>query len=539
MIKHLKYLILAVVLLFSVCSPALADNTAQTLRVGIYFGSSALEKAELKASGGFYMGYSGGRSFTAVYPTDFAEISVVQNTAALLGGAASDGGAFHVVYFACSQPSEISAHLETLNANKIEGFAAYANSGIYVLGGSFKSQNDALWAAENLPVKGSVYHASAQSLRAVSPSSGKTVFMFDDSQSALEICAKDYQNADSTVGIAGANSGTYRGGIELKSSGSAISAVNIVPLEGYLYGVISREMSPSWHIEALKAQTVCARTFAYSRINYHSKYGFDVCSSTCCQAYSGTEREDANVYNAVNGTNGEVMTYGGKPIQAVYSSSMGSSTESAEYVWGSAVPYLVSVENPYEKTAEIYNGKWEKTLTLARATEIMNAKNYNIGTVTAVEALEYSPAGRVIKLRVKGTDGEKIFEREACRSIFSEATLSQKYTVSAGGTTTYPSLTVTNGSATNQKPLNTLFVMSGSGAAAQAASEVFVSDGKTTKSYAASAAAGDANTLVFSGEGWGHGVGLSQYGAKGMAEAGFDYRSILTHFYTGVNIERL
>ena len=97
------------------------------------------------------------------------------------------------------------------------------------------------------------------------------------------------------------------------------------------------------------------------------------------------------------------MFYHDQLVQAVYSSSMGSSTENVKNVWGSSFPYLVSVENPYEDTENIYNGKWTKTLTKARATEIMKSRGYEIGDVVEIKALQYTDAGRVLKLLVKGT----------------------------------------------------------------------------------------------------------------------------------------
>ena len=199
---------------------------------------------------------------------------------------------------------------------------------------------------------------------------------------------------------------------------------------------------------------------------------------------------------------------------------------------------MVSVDNPYEDTENIYNGKWSKTLTAARATEIMKSKGYDVGTVTDISALKYTPAGSVLRLRVSGTGGEKVFEREACRSIFSEATYSQKYTVTRGGTTSYPSVCVTDGTADAQKAINGVSVLSANGIAALSGGAVTATDGNTSKTYSATLSGGDANSFVFSGEGWGHGVGMSQYGAKGMAEAGFSYKDILTHFYTGVTLQK-
>ena len=140
--------------------------------------------------------------------------------------------------------------------------------------------------------------------------------------------------------------------------------------------------------------------------------------------------------------------------------------------------------------------------------------------------------GRVIKLLVKGSAGEKIFERESCRTAFSEATLSQLYTVSGGGEETYPVVSVLSSGGKTAVEAKDMAVISGEGKSSVGKS-FYVRGSGDSKSYAA-VKSGD--SFVFSGMGWGHGVGMSQYGAKGMAEAGFDYKAILTHYFKGTEV---
>ncbi len=361
----------------------------------------------------------------------------------------------------------------------------------------------------------------------LNPLTGETIYTAE----GVGIMPRYELEEDNRLKITAKASGNYRGGFDFTIfSGENITAVNVVPLDGYLYGVISREMSPSWHKEALKAQAVCARNFALSKLNRHRELGFDLCNTVCCQAYSGIDYEAEGSYAPVDETSGEVLLYEEELVQAVYSSSMGECTENVKNVWGSNFPYLVSVSNEYEDTENVYNGVWEKTLTRERATEIMNSKGYDIGEVTDITALEYTDAKRVLKLKVTGTKGSKIFERESCRTIFAEATLSQMYTVSGGGKMTYPSV----------------YVLSADGKTILSAEDVrILGEGKVTAFYATDGKSvtlydgtKSSESFVFSGQGWGHGVGMSQYGAKGMAEAGFDYEEILTHYYTGTNLER-
>lgn len=508
----------AALILFTV--PASAAEYPELLRVGIYYSSSAVGSLNLKSESGFSLGTLSDRSFSEQF--------TLQSTALTAQSCASGGGFWCGSFGSFGSFSEANAKCIELSASGIYAYPAYVSDEIRVVCGPFSDENSAADGGAT------AFLLSGSAIR-LNNSDQKTVFVFDSSKTCLGI----YPAGGKAVTIDGAAGGAYRGGFELKASDSTkLALTNLVPTEEYLYGVVSREMSPSWNIEALKAQAVCARNFALGRINYHSKYGFDVCRTTCCQAYSGMSAENDSVRRAVDKTRGELLLYNGEPIQAVYSSSMGSCTESVENVWGTPFPYLVSVDNPYEDTENIYNGKWTKTLTRSRATEIMNSRGYSIGEVLDIQAVEYTAAGRVLKLKVIGTNGEKTFEREACRSIFSEVTYSQKYTVTRGGTAAYPSVFCFDGSSSAQKTLNTVSVLSSSGITTLGVS-CCATDGSVSKSYVSSTSSAESDSFVFDGEGWGHGVGMSQYGAKGMADAGFKYSDILTHFYTGTYLEKV
>lgn len=503
-----------------------AAEYTDTIRVGIYYGSGAVDSLVAESSDGFVVGCYNGRELTPFFKASTSLATILPNQ-----------NMWHVVYAENLDFSTAQAQAETLRNSGIDGFVAYSELGTHVWIGCFSSQEEAQTMAASLGLGGGVVQAKSNSVK-MSDENGKIVFLMNDQSAELGIIASDYKNTAKTVTISGAAKGSYRGGFALKTDGAKMTVVNVVPVEKYLYGVVSREMSSSWHVEALKTQAVAARNFALGRLNYHKQYGFDVCRTTCCQAYSGISAEGENVYTAVDETSGELLMYNGELCQTVYSSSMGSETESVENVWGSKFPYLVSVENPYEDTENIHNGKWTKKLSVARATEIMENRGYDIGTVLNITALEYTPAGRVLKLKVQGTSGEKIFERETCRTIFSEATYSQKYTVSKGGVTTYPQIAVTNGKTNAVTQINA-FVISSDNVTSQPTKVVYATNGDTVKKYEATSTEGKTDEFVFTGEGWGHGVGMSQYGAKGMAEAGFSYDEILKHYYTGTEIVKV
>lgn len=510
-----------------------AAEYADTLRVGIYYGSGAESLLTVQSEVGFLAGMVSDRTFTKALEVSAKNITIDADLEA-------NTSAYHVIYSSHGTPEEALAALTELKTSDPDAFMGFINSAYCVMGGKYKNLNDAQWAAENLTVKGTAYGTSEKAVRITDSSSSKILFVADDEKYGLGVYSADLENTDALLNISGSAKGSYRGGFEFKRlSGTSLTAVNIVPVEAYLYSVVCREMSPSWNVEALKAQAVCARNFALGRINYHKSYGFDVCRTVCCQAYSQEADQSENVHTAVDETRGELLFYEDQLVQAVYSSSMGAYTESVENVWGSKFPYLVSVENPYEDTENIYNGKWTKTLTKDRATEIMKTKGYDIGEVLDITVTERTPSGGVLKLTVKGTNGSKTFERESCRSIFSEATYSQRYTVAKGGLTVKPVVYIAG---SESKPsavtLGTVSVLTGDKKTVSLSDSCTATSGKEKKSYKTTATQGDKNTYTFSGEGWGHGVGMSQYGAKGMADAGFGYEDILTHYYTGTHIEK-
>lgn len=332
----------------------------------------------------------------------------------------------------------------------------------------------------------------------------------------------------------------YRGGLDFKTVNGKNVITNVVFMNNYLYGVISREMSPSWPKEALKAQAVCARNYAANNLGKHSEYGFDLCSSVCCQAYSGIRYETDKSYAPVDETSNQVLTYDGQLAQLYYCSSSGTRTEDVKNVWGNSIPYLVSVDNSYEDTSNIPNGIWTGSITCDEATTIMRNKGYNVGQVTDIKVTEYSENGRVMKMDVTGTNGTKTFEREGCRTIFNTVTKSQEFTVHGNGDAAQnvPTIRSTDGNSSSDKKINEVVILSASGRSTLNALNLFATNGVYQQNYQITESPATANTgFIFEGTGWGHSVGMSQYGAKGMAEIGYDYIDILLHYFPGTNLE--
>lgn len=273
----------------------------------------------------------------------------------------------------------------------------------------------------------------------------------------------------------------YRGYIAiLKRTG--LTVVNYVLVEDYLYGVVPKEMPPSWNVEALRAQSVAARTFALKNRKRHSAEGFDLCSTSHCQVYEGMLAEMRTTTEAVDSTRGEVLFYKGAIMDALFHTDSGGMTESSEYVWGSPVPYLRAVTEVQMQTQP-----WNRTISMSEFAQKLEKNGRAIGTLKEVRlspltvgkgSSDRSPSGRVRSAEFVGTKGRITLSGNELRSTFS-----------------LPS---------------TLFS---------------IRVGKTD--------------INFSGYGSGHGLGLSQWGAKAFADKGKSYKDILFHYYTDVTLEKL
>ncbi len=321
----------------------------------------------------------------------------------------------------------------------------------------------------------------------------------------------------------------YRGSVIItNASASAINIINVLPMEEYLYGVIGGEMPFSWHTEALKAQAVCARGFAVSNFNKHASLGFNVCATTNCQVYSGVSGETPSVTEAVDATAGQIVTYEGKTAETLFYSASGGHSANVKNVWGSSIPYLSGVEDPYE-SEDAPRHSWSATLTLDEISQILLDRGDNIGTVTSLTA-KTDETGRTYELTAEGTDGSVTLTRQNTYSPFySKGVLSQKYTIVPVGESTREVYAI------SKSPISALsskYAINSRGVIADISSGFAIISASGTDYYTT----GEVTAYTFQGGGWGHGVGMSQYGAKGMAENGFTYDAILSHYYPGTEL---
>ncbi len=325
------------------------------------------------------------------------------------------------------------------------------------------------------------------------------------------------------------NGKPYRGTIEVyRLPGSDITVVNEVKLDEYLYGVVPREMYSGSHIEALKAQAVAARTYAVRNAGKFSNLNFNLSSGTSCQAYEGYSIETTQARKAVNETSDEIVTYNGQPAATYYFSSSGGRTADVRNVWGgNDYPYLVSVEDVFEDGNSIYYN-WEAEYTAKELADELKSKSIDVGQISSISVDRVSESGRVVKLSVTGSRGNKTFTNSSCRT-FLRSLYSQMYTVS----------TDADVKATSAEGSSIKIVLSGK-RTITSMGKSSIGDGSITVMGAGGKnrkVSGTATKYIFKGRGWGHGVGMSQEGARGMAKAGYGYRDILMHYYPGTDVE--
>ena len=336
----------------------------------------------------------------------------------------------------------------------------------------------------------------------------------------------------------------YPGGFEYRCNGNGtLTVINVVDLEDYVKGVVPYEMDKDWPLAALEAQAVCARTYAAK--TRHPSLGFDVCAGTDCQVYYGRNRATDLTDEAVDNTAGEMIYYDGKPADTlVYCASNGGATEDAANVWNSDIPYLVGKKDPYEAKTAIPNYSWSVTYTAEELTWILEQKGYNIGTVENVYVSEFTPMGNVGKVTFEGSRGSVTVKGETCRTVFYSSTYnksvkSQRFTINGAGAASGG--IYINDSGTSIASLNGASVLSGSGKTTKldGSASVLSSAGTSelTGSGGTASAASQSGTFTITGTGSGHNLGMSQYGAKAMAELGYTYDEILEFYYTDITIK--
>ncbi|MTI79759.1 MAG: SpoIID/LytB domain-containing protein [Firmicutes bacterium] len=279
----------------------------------------------------------------------------------------------------------------------------------------------------------------------------------------------------------------YRGDFDFRLDEKGITIINDLPFEEYLYGIVPSEMPNHWPKEALKAQAVVARTYALYSQGQYLAYGFDILASQQNQIYHGYDQETTATNAAVQQTKGQVLTYDNRLIMAVFHSSNGGFTGNCSEVWKEEVPYLQAKKDSFDYNEKHYN--WSITMTADQIAKQLTERGYPYSVVlNLAEAQRDETGARVKVMHLKGLDK--------------------------------------NGDLKEEDVFNADRVRFALGLK----SSVFNMD----KHYDQN---NNLQQVTFSGNGWGHGLGMSQYGARAMSLEGYTYQDILKYYYSDVELE--
>ncbi|MFH1369241.1 MAG: SpoIID/LytB domain-containing protein [Elusimicrobiota bacterium] len=278
------------------------------------------------------------------------------------------------------------------------------------------------------------------------------------------------------------NGRRYHDNILIVCKNSKITVINELGLEDYISGILPREVSPKWPKESLKAQAVVSRTYAMKNLKRHGSESFDLCSETHCQVYGGMESEDPRTTKAVEDTRNEVLTYDGQLAQALFHACCAGHTENPNYVWiwnSNSPKYLRGRTDKF--CAGSPHGYWKNRIDGEFIRKRLVKAKYDVGKIESIRISGRNESGRAINLKINHSGG-----------------------------------TLTINAAKFRLAVDPWLVKS----------TMFSSIVRYGKSF------------EFRGSGWGHGVGMCQWGAKVMSDKGYDYKEILKYYYPGTKIEK-
>lgn len=352
------------------------------------------------------------------------------------------------------------------------------------------------------------------------------------------------------------NQTKYRNSLIVKRlNGSDFTAINRVTLSEYLYGVVPREVSASWHMEALKAQAVAARNYAVMNLNKYSHWEFDLCNTVSSQVYGGFSAEHPNTNRAVDETKNILLYHGEDIVQAYYHANNGGFMEQASNVWNNDLPYLMAAHDEY--SMDMPNSNWTLVLTSSEVELALERAGHLIGQLTEVQILERSISGRVMKMSFIGTRGSVVLTKSQPRTVLGSTVLksmlfglSQDTSRNGLPIINQPpqsgKIAIPNRAVSQQGALmrfgqgNTVLLNLGNGDELYKVdtNDILAKLSKVTVQTIERVEVRD-GTLTLYGHGYGHGIGMSQWGAKKMADSGHTYVQILQHYYKNTHIGTL
>ncbi|MBQ9388856.1 MAG: SpoIID/LytB domain-containing protein [Synergistaceae bacterium] len=360
---------------------------------------------------------------------------------------------------------------------------------------------------------------------------------------------------------------TYRGTFLITQRAGLL---NVIDVEEYLCGVLPAEVGANWHSEALRTQAICARTYVLKQSMNRADKGYDVVDTDADQVYKGAGAETPKTNQAVASTIGEVLTYGNELAFTYFHSDSGGHTADISDVWGQQLPYLKGVPEivNYKSPVSVWNAK-------VSAQKIQNAvkkvTGTDIGAVSEVQVSEVDDGGRAINMRFIGSNGTQTMRASQFRTAISPREIKSTMFTPSGGSFNANDTATPSGLVAERKSQgspNDLTFEESQGIARMTSEGIFTttelvdmltnpdkrkqyyevglkrgggkssapSKPKNKYGYSIERAGSD---FIFYGRGWGHGVGMSQWGAMAMAEKGYTAEKILAHYYPGTSVRKI
>ena len=372
----------------------------------------------------------------------------------------------------------------------------------------------------------------------------------------------------------------FRGNIRIAGAPGGLALINVVDSETYLRGVLKMEANPAWPSEALKAQAIVSRTYALRRVFGSRGREYDVSDSVESQVYRGVNAEDPRCDAAIRSTQGMVLSYGGTIAFTPFHSDSGGNTADIRDVWGGSYPYLSGSKEPVSYASP--NSTWKRQLSASEIESILLRLKKSVGRVSNLSVQASDRAGRAVTLLVSGSGGRASVKAHDFRMAAGPSVIkSTLFTVTPNGSSAVASAGPTSKSKpedivanrqtsakTRSIPLSAtpmsfreeqaLMTLTEQGAFSTEELLDMLKRPETRKGYLIEAinrskdsnrprvvpsaepntASGGGQSFLFAGKGWGHGVGMSQWGAKAMAEAGWSHKEILRHYFPGTELTR-
>ena len=467
-------------------------------------------------------------------------------------------GPYHAVLFDETYSSYEKALRKAQELEEEFNFDFYpylTKEGFIIAGGNFTDKNSSQKLADKLNNNGCNAESYSGNLENILAYNNKNqpLFMYEKNI-PLYFSSYSYDEGYEMIKV---DNRAYRGRISLNIiEDYRMITINEVELENYLYGVVPNEIPSSWGMESLKAQALAARTYAVYNIKPNQAY--DMEDNQNSQVYMGYDYEKSSTNRAVDETAGEMIYYEGELIQAFYHSTSGGSTENSENVWYEDLPYLRGVNDEFSNNSGSPHNEWQTTYYKEDIVRLLNLDGNKVDKVYGIQIKKVTENNRVVECIFLTDAGEISYKKENARLLLG---LKSSWFTIVNGNSFYfiteyfseieheedenpPSRggildTITDDEKNQGSKID---YESGSIAGMYAISPdgaKKISRDKLSFISSKGVAIVDTNSnqYNFEGRGWGHGIGMSQYGAKQMAEEGYSYKEILKHYYTGVTIK--